>query len=86
LEKNYKSWCYCRNYFWRIIFIFKSTAEGIGICKFLTGICPLIQTCPWSFVDPILISVPISFVFTIVVSLFTKPLSKEKLDKCYAGF
>jgi SSS family solute:Na+ symporter len=70
--------------FW-LIFVFKNTAEGLGICEFLTGQTTLISTMPWSSVDAIIISVPISFIFTIIVSLLTKPVAKEYIEKCYEG-
>ncbi len=70
--------------FW-LIFVYGKTAEGLGICKFLTGHSMLISTMPWPSVDAIIIAVPISFIFTIVVSLLTKPMSQEKIDKCYEG-
>ncbi|MDR2966718.1 MAG: sodium:solute symporter family protein [Methanobacteriaceae archaeon] len=70
--------------FW-LIFIFGKTAKGLGICQFLTGQPMLIQTMPFSSIDAIIIAVPISFIFTIVVSLLTKPMNKEDIDKAYKG-
>ncbi|MDR0911262.1 MAG: sodium/solute symporter [Methanobrevibacter sp.] len=67
-----------------IIFTFSSTASGLGICQFLFGQTTLITSMPWPSVDPILISVPISFIFTIVVSLLTKPMDKNDIDKAFA--
>ncbi|MCL2115376.1 MAG: sodium:solute symporter family protein [Methanobrevibacter sp.] len=70
--------------FW-IIFIFGKTAEGLGICKLLTGQSMLIQAAPFSSIDVIIIAVPISFIFTIVVSLLTKPMDPEYIEKVYKG-
>ena len=70
--------------FW-LIFIFGKTAKGLGICQLLTGQPMLIQAMPFSSIDAIIISVPISFIFTIVVSLLTKPMDQEHIDKCYKG-
>ncbi len=46
----------------------------------------LIPTMPWPAIDALIVAVPISFIFTIVVSLLTKPMDQEQLDKCYRGF
>jgi len=70
--------------FW-LIFVFGKTAKGLGICQFLTGQPMLIQVMPFSSVDAIIIAVPISFIFTIVVSLLTKPMDQEHIDKSYKG-
>lgn len=70
--------------FW-LVFIFKKTAAGLGICKLLTGQSVLIQNMPWPSVDVILIAVPISAIFTIVVSLATKPLDDNIIAKSFKG-
>ncbi|RBQ23706.1 Cation/acetate symporter ActP [Candidatus Methanobinarius endosymbioticus] len=70
--------------FW-LIFIFGNTAKGLGICQFLTGQPMLIQSLPWSSIDAIIVAVPVSFSFTIIVSLLSKPLDPELIDKCYNG-
>lgn len=70
--------------FW-LLFIFERTASGLGICKALTGQATLIPTMPWLVIDPIVFAVPISFLLTIIVSLLTKPMPKEHIDKCYQG-
>jgi SSS family solute:Na+ symporter len=36
----------------------------------------------WAFVDPLIIGLPIAIIVTVVVSLFTKKLSEEHLNKC----
>jgi SSS family solute:Na+ symporter len=38
---------------------------------------------PWPAVDPLVIGVPLVFILTIVLSLLTKPPSKELLDKAF---
>ncbi len=68
--------------FW-LAFVFEKTAVGLGICKFITGSTVLITTAPWPFIDVMLIAVPISAIFTIVVSLLTKAPDKELVDKAF---
>jgi SSS family solute:Na+ symporter len=70
--------------FW-IVFEFTTSAEALGISKALTGKSVLITTAPWPTVDSIVIALPIAFVITIVVSLLTKPPSKEHIEKCFSG-
>ena len=61
----------------------KKTAVGLGICKFLLGVETLIPAAPWPFIDVMLIAVPVSAIFTIVVSLLTKPPAQEVVDKAF---
>jgi len=68
--------------FW-LIFVSGKTAKGLGISELLTGQPMLIPAMPWPSVDAIIIAVPISLIFTIVVSLLTKPMDQEHIDKCY---
>lgn len=70
--------------FW-LVFEYKKSAEAVGICKALTGKAVLVATAPWPTVDSIVIALPIAFVITVLVSLLTKPPSKEHLDKCFSG-
>lgn len=70
--------------FW-LFFVYKSTAVGLGICKFIFGKSMLINTLPWYSIDPLIIAVPISFLFTIVVSLMTEKPEQEFIDKCFEG-
>lgn len=70
--------------FW-LIFEYKKSAEALGICKALTGQAVLVSAQPWPTVDSIVIALPIAFVLTVIVSLLTKPPSKEHIDKCFSG-
>jgi SSS family solute:Na+ symporter len=69
-----------------LLFMYKKTAVGLGVCKFLTGHSVLISTMPWPVVDPLIFGVPVSAFFLIVVSLLTKPLDQELVDKSFKGF
>jgi SSS family solute:Na+ symporter len=70
--------------FW-LVFEYKKSAEALGIAKALTGKALIIASTPWPTVDPIVIALPIAFVVTVVVSLMTKPPSKEHVDACFKG-
>ena len=68
--------------FW-MIFVFKKTAVGLGICKFICGVETLLPNAPWPFIDVMLIAVPVSAIFVIVVSLLTKPPAQDVIDKSF---
>lgn len=68
--------------FW-LIFVFAKTAAPLGICKLLTGSATLITIAPWPYIDVMIIAVPISTLFTIVVSLLTKAPEKSVIDKAF---
>ncbi|WP_414469406.1 sodium:solute symporter family protein [Methanobacterium sp. ACI-7] len=70
--------------FW-LVFGFKKSAEALGICNALTGKVVIITSNPWPTVDPIIIGLPLAVIATIVVTLVTKPMKKEHLDKCFKG-
>ncbi|MHC4988234.1 MAG: sodium:solute symporter family protein, partial [Planctomycetota bacterium] len=71
--------------FW-LLFIKDKEARAIGLCYKLFEKHSLLLDKPnWSVVDPIVIALPISIIVAIVVSLLTKPPSKEHLDKCFQG-
>jgi solute:Na+ symporter, SSS family len=70
--------------FW-LLFVYKKTAASLGIAKMLTGQDVLISTMPWPVVDPIIIAVPIAALIMVLVSLITRPLSKEHIDNCFEG-
>ncbi len=70
--------------FW-LLFGFGTSASAVGICKALTGHAVIISTMPWPTVDPIVISLPIAAIATILVTYMTKPPEKEFVDKIFAG-
>ena len=70
--------------FW-LMFVFKKTAVGLGICKFLLGVETILPAAPWPFIDVMLIAVPVSAIFTIAVSLLTKPPAQDVIDKAFSN-
>ena len=50
----------------------------------LLGVETILPAAPWPFIDVMLIAVPISAIFTIVVSLLTKPPAQEVIDKAFS--
>ena len=68
-----------------LAFMHKKESAALGICKLLTGKTELISSHPWPFVDPIVISLPLSIIVLIVVSLLTQRLSETHLEECFHG-
>ncbi|OWT33444.1 sodium:solute symporter [Methanobrevibacter sp. 87.7] len=68
-----------------LIFLYKKTAATLGICQFITGQPFLIQAMSWPLIDPLIFGVPISAILLIVVSLLTKPLDDELVNKSFKG-
>ena len=64
-------------------FVFAKTAKGLGLCKAIFGCATLLPAMPWPYIDVMLIAVPISAIFTLVVSLLTKPPAQEIIDKAF---
>lgn len=62
-----------------LLFTYKKVAAGLGICKFLTGKAVLFSGMPWPYVDPMVIALPIAFIFTIGISLLTKNSKEEEI-------
>ena len=68
-----------------LVFVYKKTATGLGICQFLFGQPMLINTMPWYAMDVMLVAIPVSIIFTIVVSLLTQPMDDKFLDNAFEG-
>lgn len=68
--------------FW-LLFVFAKTAKGLGLCKAIFGCATLLPAMPWPYIDVMLIAVPVSAIFTLVVSLLTKPPAQEVIDKAF---
>lgn len=56
---------------------------GLWICQALTGKAMIISTMPGPAIDPIIIGVPVSIIFKVIVSLITKVESEEFVEECF---
>ena len=68
-----------------LVFVFKKTATGLGICKMLFGVDMLINTMPWYTIDVMIFAIPVSAIFTVVVSLLTQPMKDNILKRSFEG-
>ncbi len=55
-----------------LLFLHKSEASAVGLCKMLFGTDYLIQAYPWFMIDPIVFSFPLTCITIVVVSLMTR--------------
>ena len=70
--------------FW-LTFVHAKEAAPLGISQAIFGMETLL-TGTWTVVDPILVATPIAAITAVVVSLATKPMPEEHLDRCYRGY
>ena len=67
--------------FW-MLFIHESNSKMIGLVNLLTGKTSLLGA-PWSYIDQIVIAFPLAFIVTLIVTVCTKPMPKEIIDKAF---
>lgn len=68
-----------------LVFVFKKTATGLGICKFIFGVDMLINVLPWYNIDVMIFAIPVSTFFLVVVSLLTQPMDDKIIDRAFKG-
>ncbi len=66
------------------LFLHGKEAEVFGICKAITGKTTLLGG-SWPFVDPLVLALPVSIIFTIAVSLFTEVENHKRVDISFKG-
>lgn len=66
-----------------LTFLHRSESAALGICKKLFGCDELISTFPMPFVDTLCYALPLSLAALVIVSLLTRPMDKEHIDKCF---
>jgi len=67
--------------FW-MLFIHEANSKMIGLVNLLTGKTTLLGA-PWSTMDPIVIAFPLAFIVTLIVTLVTKPMPREIIEKAF---
>jgi len=67
--------------FW-LLFVHFKEAKALGICKALFGTNSLIGG-KIAFVDALVISLPLSSIVLVLISMSSKPMCKNYLDKCF---
>ena len=68
--------------FW-MFFVHSETAKFLLVVNAWFGKESLLGY-PWNAIHPILIAFPLAVIVTIIVTLFTRPVKKEIIDKCFS--
>jgi SSS family solute:Na+ symporter len=67
--------------FW-MFFVHEANAKMLRLVEVMTGKGSILPY-PWSAVDPILVAFPLAFLVTIFVSLGTRRLPQEIIDRSF---
>jgi SSS family solute:Na+ symporter len=67
--------------FW-LAFVHAKEAASLGISQAIFGKDTLL-TGTWTVIDPIMVATPVAIITGIAVSLFTRPMGREHLEKCF---
>lgn len=59
-------------YLYMVLFVHEKEAVIFGLCNILFGVKTL-SAAPWTYIDPLVLSLPTSILVLVVVSLITKP-------------
>ena len=66
------------------LFFHEKEAAYFGLCKLLTG-QPVLIAGPFASVDPLVLALPVSVIFTIVVTLMTKVENPKTVESAFKG-
>ncbi len=66
-----------------LFFVFEKVAKPLGLCNALFGIPSFGAGTPFKDIDPLVYAVPVSLVFTVLVSLFSKKHNAAHLATCF---
>jgi SSS family solute:Na+ symporter len=66
-----------------ILFVFEKISKPLGLCQLIFGVPSLGTGMPLKNVDPLVYAVPVSLMFTLFVSLFSKKPAREHLAICF---
>jgi solute:Na+ symporter, SSS family len=72
------------SFFW-IAFVHSKESVPLGLCKLFFGMPTLAGVSKWQFLDPQVVSLPVSALVFIVVNMLTKPVEGTHVDRCFAG-
>ena len=66
-----------------LLFVFEKVSKPLGLCEALFGVPSLGAGTPLKDIDPLIFAVPVSFVFTVAVSLFSRKADARQLALCF---
>lgn len=68
-----------------LFFVFEKISRPLGLCNQLFGVPSLGAGTPLKDIDPLVFAVPVSLLFSVAASLFTKKLDDAHLATCFLG-
>jgi SSS family solute:Na+ symporter len=68
-----------------LFFVFEKVAKPLGLCNALFGVPSLAAGTPLKDVDPLVFAVPVSLLFTVLVSLFSRKPDAAHLAACFSA-
>lgn len=78
--------------FW-MLFVHGKAADGIGLCKALTGMPTLVSAAEvgsslWKlqFVDPNIVALPLGIILAVLISFYSESYDRKHIDKCWSEF
>ena len=66
-----------------LLFVFEKVSKPLGLCNALFGVPSLGTGLPLKDVDPLVFAVPVSLLFTVLVSMFSKKPEAAHLAACF---
>ena len=66
-----------------LFFVFEKVSKPLGLCDLFFGVPSLGAGTPFKDVDPLVYAVPVSLLFTVVVSLFSRKVEALHLAACF---
>lgn len=66
------------------LFLHEKEAAVFAVCQALFGRTTLLDS-PWPSVDPMVLALPVSIIFTILISLFTKVEDQKTVEQSFKG-
>jgi len=66
-----------------LFFVFEKVSNPLGLCELFFDVSSLGTRTPFKDVDPLIYAVPVSLLFTIVVSLFSRKVESRHLAACF---
>ena len=66
-----------------LFFVFEKVSKPLGLCELFFGVPSLGAGTPFKDGDPLIYAVPVSLLFTVVVSLFSRKVESRHLAACF---
>jgi len=66
-----------------LFFVFEKVSKPLGLCDLVFGVPSLGAGTPFKDIDPLVFAVPVSLLFTAVVSLFSQKVEAPHLAACF---